>query len=263
MPAKLWTGTISFGLVAIPVSLVPATRESRVTFHLLHDADYARCVRQMRCVADDEVMQPEHLVHGVEVDAGRMIVVSEQELAGLAVERSTTIEIERFVDEDALPALFLERPYYLLSDGVVKPYRLLVAALRERRRIGLATFVIHTREHLVGIRALDDLLCLQVLRFTDELRSADEIRPTPSAVKPKDQAMFTQLVEEMSGPFASLPLIDAYQLQVKEYLRQRQLQQGTVTAPPGEQEGEAEYTDLMAVLEESMTRARARRGHAA
>ncbi len=113
-------------------------------------------------------------------------MVTEQELAGLAVERSTTIEIDRFVDEDALPAMFIERPYYLLPDGVVKPYRLLVNALKERRRMGIATFVMHTRERLVAIRAIDDLLCLLLLRFEEELRSPEELRPPQAVLTPEE-----------------------------------------------------------------------------
>jgi DNA end-binding protein Ku len=262
MPAKLWNGTISFGLVAIPVSMIAASRESRVAFHLLHDADNARLVRQMRCSADGEVMEPEDLIRGVEVEPGRFVVVTEQELEGLAVERSATIEIDRFVDEEAVPALFLARPYYLLPDGAVKPYRLLVNALKERRRMGIATFVMHTREHLVGIRAMDQLLCLEMLRFEEEIRSPDEIRPAEIELSPADIEAMTELIDQMTGPFLPPMLIDDYQLRVREYLHKRQLE-GTVSAPQVEKEGEEEYVDLMAALEESMARARARRGHAA
>ena len=260
MPAKLWTGTISFGLVAIPVSLVPASRASGVAFHLLHDADYARCVRQMRCTADGEIVGPEKLIHGVEVEPGHFVVVSEQELEGLAVERSTTIEIDKFVDEEAIAAMFVERPYYLLPDGVVKPYRLLVNALKERRRMGIATFVMHSRERLVAIRAFDELLCLLLLRFGEELRSPEELRPPEAVLTPEEISTAGQLVEELTRPFDPLMFVDEYQQRVRDYLRERQVEQGTISAPHVEREGEEEYTDLMAALEESMARARERRG---
>jgi len=262
MPAKLWNGTISFGLVAIPVSLIAASRESRVAFHLLHDADHARLIRQMRCSADGQVLGPEDLIHGAEVEPGRFVTVTEQELDGLAVERSTTIEIDTFVDEEAVPALYKARPYYLLPDGAVKPYRLLVDALRERRRMGIAVFVMHTREHLVGIRALDELLFLQILRFAEEIRSPEEIRPPKAEFEKKDIAVMMKLIEEMTENFSPMMLIDDYQLTVGEFVHGRQLE-GTVSVPRVEKEGEEEYVDLMAALEESMARARARRGHAA
>jgi len=263
MPAKLWNGTVSFGLVAIPVSLIAASRESRVSFHLLHDADNARLERRMRCSADGEVLQPADLIRGVEVEPDRYVIVTDEELEGLAIKRSTTIEIDKFVEEEAVPSIYCDRPYYLLPDGVIKPYRLLVDVLKERRRIGIARFVMHTREHLVGLRALDEILSLEVLRFQEEIRSYDEIQPPAIEISTTDISTMAKIVDQMSGPFSPPILIDDYQLRVRQFIAERQ-QEGTVTAPRVEKEGEEQYVDLMAALEESMARARERRkGHAA
>lgn len=262
MPATLWNGTISFGLVAIPVSMVPAVRESRVAFHLLHDEDNARLARQMRCTVDDASVTADHMVRGTEVD-GRYVVVTDEELEGIAPERSRTLEIEEFVSLDAIPALYLNRPYYLLPAGAEKPYRLLVETLAKRQRMGITRFVLHTREHLAGIRAFGDLLCLLLLHFQEMILPAADLAPEGVQPEKVDQQKIDRLIAELSGPFHPEQYTDPYRERVLAFLQERRQAKGTVSAPQVETEEGEEVVDLMQALEESMNKARERRRHAA
>jgi len=262
MPAILWSGTVSFGMVAIPVNMLPAARGSRVAFHLLHDHDYARLERQMRCSEDNEHVPAEHIVRGAKVGE-RYIVVTDEELEGLAVARSRTIEIEEFIDLDRVPPIYYDRPYYLAPAGVDKPYRLLVESLRRRRRMGIARFVLHTREHLAGLLVIDDRLCLLLLHFQDEIVEASELLSTSVTLARGEVAEVTEQIAALSGHFQPDEYHDEYQQRVKAFLEERRRKQGTVSAPPAEAEAPEETVDLLEALEESMARARERRRHAA
>lgn len=263
MPAVLWTGTVSFGLVAIPVRLLAATRIGRLAFHQLHDADYGRLRRQLRCPADGAVLNPDAVTRGAEVAPGHYVSISEEELAGLTPTRSRTIEIERFVDLEAIPRLFYDRPYYLAPQGAEKPYRLLAEALLAQQKIGLARLVLHTREHLVGLRALGERLCLYVLRFAEELHPVEEVRPElPEPARAEVQAM-TRTIHACAGSYQPKAYADPYLARVRAYLDERR-QAGETVAVRGEAAVEPQdFLELMDALDASMARARERSSHAA
>jgi len=263
MPAILWSGTVSFGMVAIPVNMLPAVRGSHVAFHLLHDHDYARLERQMRCSEDNEMIPAERIVRGAKVAPERYVVVTDEELEGLAVARSRTIEIEEFIDLDSVPSIYYNRPYYLKPAGADKPYRLLVESLCTRRRMGIARFVLHTREHLAGLLVMNDLLCLLLLHFQDEIVDSSELLPTPVTPARGEVIGVKEQIAALSGSFQPDRYKDEYQERVKAFLEERRWERGTVAAPQAEAEAPEETVDLLEALEESMARARERRRHAA
>jgi DNA end-binding protein Ku len=256
MPDVLWSGTISFGLVAIPVNMVPATHERRVAFHLLHDEDNARLQRTMFCPAHNKPIHPEHVVRGFEVAPDQYVVVQEEELEALAPERSRTIEIAEFVARDAIDPIYYNRTYYLVPDGADKAYQLLVAALAESQRAGIGRVVMHEREYLVAIRSAADALCLSTLHFPEEIVAPGDLGLKGAKVDENDLRLMEKTIQEMSGQFNPRKYKDKYRESVLKLLSRKKLR---TVAPAGEsKEAEAlpEPADLIAALEKGLAKAR-------
>jgi DNA end-binding protein Ku len=181
-----WSGTLSFGLVSIPVDLVPAQRTSHATLRQL-DTDGTPLARRYFCPGDGSEVEPDHIVRGYELDSGEVVVVTDEELEALAPEKSREIDLRLFVDRDSIDPLYFERSYFLApgaSSG--KAYRLLTAVMEESRRAGIATFVMRDKEYLVAIFAEAGLLHAETMRFHDEVRSTSDVGlPSPGRVDAK------------------------------------------------------------------------------
>jgi DNA end-binding protein Ku len=207
----LWSGSLSFGLITIPVTLAPAVRddEGRVAFHLLDDRDMKRLKREMVNPDSGRIAGDGEIARGVEVEPGRWITVEDAELRAAAPERSTTIEIMDFVPLAQIDPLYYDRPYLVIPNGALKPYRLLLEVLREKDLAGIARFVMHAREHYVALRVLEDQLCLVTLRYSDQLREADELAP---GVEPDARLVKEALrsIGKLKGPFDAGLLEDDY-----------------------------------------------------
>ena len=264
----LWSGTISFGLVAVPVQMLPAVRSHRSALRMLHDADHAPLQRKMLCPQENVFVHPEHIVRGFEIEPGKHVVVRESELEDLEPTRSKTIEIDSFVDLAEVDPVYFERPYYLMPTGAEKPYRLLVEALAATNRVGIAKFVLHDREHLVGIRSIGGALCLLMMHFADEIRPADEIAPAEGEAEAEDVKAVAAAIEKLAGPFEPDRYGDDYQKRVEKLVARKRKKQGTVKSPVAaeaasdEEEAAAagEAPDLLAVLEQSLAESRRKRG---
>ncbi len=257
----LWKGTVSFGLVAVPVQILPAVRSHRSAFRMLHAEDNSPVQRKMLCPEEKVFVHPEHQQRGYPLPDGGHVVVLDSELKDLEPTRSEDIEIESFVELGQVDPVFFDRPYYVLPAGPEKPYRLLVEALAESDKAGIAKFVMHTREHLVALRAVGEALCLQTMHFADEIRDADELAPEKSRLKREDIDAFVEAIRQREGDFEPGRLQDAYQKRIDKLIRKKKRSEGTVTAPTTE-EGEetgmpsAPARDLIAVLEESLAESR-------
>src|SRR5215208_4469834 len=188
-PRSLWSGSISFGLVNIPVRLHTAVREQRVAFHLLHDQDKARLRRKMVCPADGKEVHPEH-------------IVSDEELEACAPEKTRAIEITDFVDLGQIDPLYFDRPYYLLPQpGAAKSYRLLAAAMDRTKKVGVARFVLHDKEHLCALRTKGRLICLETMHFGDEVVDAAQFAPGAARSAERELKVARQLIDLMTQPF--------------------------------------------------------------
>lgn len=181
-----WSGTLSFGLVSIPVDLVPAQRTSHAALRQL-DADGTPLARRYYCPSDDEEVEPEHVVRGYQLDDGDIVVVTDEELEALAPEKSREIDLRLFVDRDSIDPLYFERSYFLAPGANSgKAYRLLTAVMERSRRAGIATFVMRDKEYLVAIFADGGLLHAETMRFHDEVRSTRDVgSPRPTRVEAK------------------------------------------------------------------------------
>src|ERR1700687_5748309 len=172
----IWSGTISFSLVAIPVQLVKAVEPGRVSFRLLHAADYSPLARRMFCPEQEKIVPPEEIIRGYEIGPDRYPAITDEKLASVSPERSGTIEIVEFIDMKGVHSIYFDHPYYLVpSKGGEKAYRLLVELMRRTDKAGLAKFVLAEREYLVAVKSTEGALALITLHYSEEILPAAEI----------------------------------------------------------------------------------------
>jgi DNA end-binding protein Ku len=267
--SPLWAGTLSFGLVTIPVELHPAIRSSAgVSFRMLAP-DGMPLQREYLCPEHERSVTRDEIVRGYELEDGSFVTITDEELDALAPDASRDIELERFVEPAELSPLWFERAYFLLPNtGVTKPYGLLAQVLEETGRVGIARFVLRGRQHLVAIFGEGGLLRAQTMRFVEQLRSADVIGLTDASVE-VDEAQVEQLrayIREHSA--ASL---DADQLVDDRAARilaraQEKLEAGEdvveIEADERSEAAGSEIIDLADVLARSLARPGARTGPA-
>ena len=257
MPSAIWTGTISFGLVTVPVRAVSATRSRDVRFNQLEQATGARIrYRRVSEQTGDEVPN-DQIVKGYEIAPGQYVTISDEEIKSLAPKASRTIDIEDFVDLDDIDPVFFEQPYYLAPDpSSIKPYRLLVEAMTELRKVAIGRFVMRSKEHLVAIRPVDGLLCLETMRYADEIVPAGEVvPPIEEGEEPSEREleMARQLVTSLASEFTPDKYHDAYREDLLGLIERKAAGEEVVARPAAEETGKV--LDLMAALEASLARA--------
>lgn len=256
MPSAIWSGRVSFGLVSVPVKLHSATRSQDVRFHQLEEGTGARIrYRKVSEVTGDEV-PPEQIARGYEVEPGRYVVMGDDELAGLAPKTSRAIEIESFVDLDRIDPVYFEQPYYLVPDETAtKPYRLLVRAMTDLGKVAIGRVVMRSKESLVAIRPLDGVLCMETMRYADEVLPGPTIS-AEDASEPTDREleMARQLVEALSEEFDPEHYHDEYREQLLALIERKAAGEEVTLAPVVEED--APVVDIMAALEASLARAR-------
>jgi len=262
VPSAIWTGSISFGLVTVPVRLVSATRSLDVRFNQL-DADTGARIRYRRVSdATGEEVPTEKIVKGYEIEPGQYVVMEPDELAALQPKKSRAIEIEDFVDLADIDPVYFEQPYYLIPDkDAAKPYRLLVDVMTELGKVAIGRFVLRSKEALVAIRPVDGVLCLETMRYSDEVLAADRDAPMPEpATEPskKELEMARQLVNALAGTFDPEKYHDEYREELLALIERKAAGEEIVAAAAPDEP--AKVLDLMAALEASLARTGARRG---
>lgn len=253
----IWSGTISFSLVAIPVRLVNAVEPGRVSFRMLHGKDYAPLQRRMYCPAHEKIVPPEEIIRGYELAADKYVTVTDEELESLAPERSRTIEILEFIDLKDVDPLYYDRPYYLVpAKGGEKAYRLLVEVLHQTHKAGLATFVLAEREHLVAITSEGDALSLITLHYSGDVLPAAEFAPKKDTVESGAKRLVQKEIKKIIADFKPEKYADLRRKKIVEYLRKKAEATAPVEGPAVEgREERAEGPgppDLVAALREAM-----------
>jgi DNA end-binding protein Ku len=180
-PRSIWNGTITFGLVAVPIKLYKATESKTVHFHELHRRDEARIQHRRFCSKEDEEVPNDQIARGYEVSEGEYVLLDKEEIAAADPSRGKVIAIEHFVPADEIDPVYYDKAYYVgAQDDGEAAYRVLHAALGKAERVGIGRFVFHNREQLVALRAMDDLLGLSTMRFDDEIVAGDDLDiPSP------------------------------------------------------------------------------------
>jgi DNA end-binding protein Ku len=203
MARSIWNGTVTFGMVNVPVKLYSATESKTVRFHEVHRREGARIEHRKICPKHEREVPSDQIVKGYEVSDDKFVVLERDEIKAAAGDRGKVIHIEEFVDGAAIDPVFYEKTYYVGSRDEADPYRLLFEALRKSGRAGVGRFTFHDREYLVALRALDDVLALDTLRFYDEVVSGDELETPKAGRKPsgKEQKMAGQLIEMLHRDF--------------------------------------------------------------
>jgi len=249
----IWSGTVSFSLVAIPVRVVRAVTPGRISFRLLHRTDYSPLARRMFCPQHQTLVPPEEIVRGYEIEPGRYIPITDEELESVTPERSRTIEIVDFIDLDEVDPLYFDRPYYLLPlKGGEKSYRLLAEVMHQTNKAGLAKFVLAEREHLVAVKSNEGALLLVTLHYHSELLAADASTPKEIRGSAAETSRIKGSIRKMLAEFDPGKYADARREKVRELLQRKAREQAPVTSPHLEAAEEAGPPDLVAALEEIM-----------
>ena len=257
MPRSLWSGTLSFGLVNVPVRLHSAVKDRDMHFTQLHEADGAPIETRRFCSEEDVEVRWEDIASGYDLD-GEQVIVTDDDLAAVAPRKTKTIEISAFVDLADVDPIYFDHPYFLVpagdSEGPRRAYRLLVDAMGGSDRAALGRFVLRTKEYLVLVRVRDGLLALTTLRFHDEVRPTKGIGTggKKPASKQLDQAV--KLIESLSSDWDPSRYRDEYRKRLQAVVK-RKKQGKTITVPTAE-EVPAPAADLMAALEKSLAEVR-------
>ncbi|SDM67755.1 non-homologous end joining protein Ku [Allokutzneria albata] len=258
MPRAIWSGTVTFGLVSIPVGLYSATSDHTVHFHQLERGTADRIRNRRVNERTGEEVDRSDIVKGYELDDGQYVVVEPEELAEIAPGRSRTLEISTFVSLDEIDPVYFDRTYWVApaSSDYDRVYRLLWQAMAETERAGIATFVMHGKEYLTAVRAGEHGLVLETMFFADEIRDPGELESLPgkATVRGKELDMATSLIESMSGPWNPEDFRDTYTAKVQKLVRDKKKGKAIVAeAEPPEPTG---VVDLMEALRRSVEKAR-------
>lgn len=261
-PRALWSGTISFGLVSVPVELYAANRRGRPGLRWLAPSGLPVQRRYASGEGDTEV-KPAQLIRGYEVAPGEHVIVTDAELEALLPEKSRDIDLTRFVPVDEVDPVLFERAYYLAPGGEsAKAYRLLADVMERTGRAGIATFVMRDKEYLVAILSEGGILRAETLRFADEVRSAEDVglpeakKPKAAEVKKLERLIAARSEKELDPE----ELVDPWTAKI-EALAERKQKKGedVVEVPEAAEEERAEVVDLMEVLKRSLGASATRR----
>ncbi len=196
----IWSGTISFSLVAIPVQLTKAVEPGRVSFRLLHKKDYSPLARKMFCPAEEVMVPPEEFIRGYELGPNKYILITDEELESLSPERSRTIEIVEFIDLNEVDPIYYDHPYYLVpAQGGEKAYRLLAEVMQRTNKAGLAKLVLNEREYLVALKSMDGALNLITLHYRAEILSDQDILPEDEKIDAEEKSRLKQEHRKNAG----------------------------------------------------------------
>jgi DNA end-binding protein Ku len=258
----IWSGSISFGLVNIPVRMYSATQDRDIRFHLLHDQDKARLQRKLVSSTSGKEVHSEHIIRGFEVSKDQYVVVQKDEIESCAPEKSKAIEITDFVDLAEIDPIYYERPYYLVPQpAAVKPYKLLTEAMTQSKKVAIAKYVMHEKQHLAALRAVENVICLETMRFADEVVDASQLDAVPDNLKLNEREIKAalQLIDSLASEFDPSKYSDEYRDCIMSIVERKARGEEVVVRPAPERQP-SRAGDLMSALEASLSAARKRAG---
>jgi DNA end-binding protein Ku len=247
------SGNISFGLVSIPVKLFSATRPRAVSFNLLHGKDLSRIQQKIYCPVDDAIIDRSELVRGFEVEKGRYVTFTDEELKAMEAHNEHSIEITEFLPVEKIDPVYFEEAYYLGSEAnAAKAYRLLADAMGESKRVALGRFTMRGKEHLVMIRPFGKGLMLHTIYYADEVRPAEDVdQATNEPAKEAELTLAKRLIEELTQKaFDPSKYHDQYRERVTEAAQRKVAGQEVTEAAAEPRRGQV--IDLMAALKASL-----------
>ncbi len=260
MVRALWSGSLSFGLVNVPVQLVSAARDLDFHFKQLHDKDKTPIEQRRFCKQEDVEVTWEEVARSFDLD-GKQVVVTDAELASVQPRKTRTIDIEAFVELAEVDPIYFDHPYFLMpagdSEGTLRAYRLLAEVMERTERIALGRFVMRTKEYLAAVRVRDGALTLTTMLFHDEVRPT---KPVPTGGKKPSKKQLDNavaLVEQLSTEWDPERYEDCYRERLRQVIEDKRKRRKIEVPEPAEQPAPA--PDLMAALERTLANVRAER----
>ena len=257
MARAIWSGAIGFGLVNIPIRLYSAIDHKDVHFHQFERGTGKRIHNKRVAEGSDKEVKFKNIDKGYEVNKGRFVMVTPEELESVEPGRSKTIEIEDFVDLHEVDPIYFDTTYYVApAKGAEKPYLLLLEALKRSERIAVARFVMRTKQYLAALRPGDELVLLETMLFPDEIREPSEVENVPRKQKleAKELKMATDLIESLTVAWDPKRYTDTYRSRVLELIKRKAM--GKEIVVDREEPTGGDVLDLMAALEASVKAAR-------
>src|SRR3954451_13763804 len=261
MPRSLWTGSLSFGLVNVPVQLVSAVRDMDLHFRQLHEKDKVPVETQRWCSEEDKEVPWEAVTRSYELDNGKQVIVTDEDLEAVEPRKTRTIDIEQFVDLADIDPIYFDHPYWVVpagdDEGATRAYRLLLGVMEKSDRAALGRFVMRAKEHLAIVRARDGALTLTTMRFADEVRPVKDVpsasgKSTKPAKKELDAAV--SLIEALGADWDPEKYEDRYRKRLQKVVNKKR--KGQKIEMPDEGKQPDAVPDLMAALEQSLKDAR-------
>jgi DNA end-binding protein Ku len=256
MPRTLWSGSLSFGLVNVPVRLTSAARDLDLHFRQLHEKDGAPIEQRRYCSKEDKEVEWEDVAHEYEPKRGKPVVLTDEELASVQPEKTRTIDVEAFVDLDEIEPIYFDHPWFLLpagdSVGTLRAYGLLVKVMESSGKAALGRFVMRTKEYLVLVRPRDGLLSLTTMLFHDEVRPTDGLAPGGRKPAKKKIDGAVAVIEGLSTDWDPERYTDCYRERLERIVKQKKKGE-TIKAPDDPKEPEP-APDLMEALEATLER---------
>jgi DNA end-binding protein Ku len=261
MPRAIWSGSISFGLLNVPVKLYSAVSKKSVSFRELRESDGSRVRHKRVAEADGEEVEYGDIVKGYEIAPDQYVVITPDELAELDPKKTRAIEVLDFVDLDDIDPIYFDHPYYLGPDkGAERAYSLLVKAMEEAHKVAIARFVLRNRESLAALRPMDGVLTMATMRFADEVVSPDELSDVlgEEVEKPKKKEldMAKALIDSLTSEFDADQYRDEYREELLSLIERKAKGESIVSAET-EAPKPTKAPDLMAALEESLAAVKA------
>lgn len=254
---SIWKGSVSFGLVSVPVKLYSATEDNDVKFHQVHAEDGGRIRYKRVCELDGKTIEYRDIAKAYESDDGRTIILTDDDFAQMPVSSSREIEVSSFVPADQIDPLLYDKSYYLEpATKSTKAYQLLCETLQKTDRIAVVSFALRQKSRLAALRVRDGVLVVQTLLWPDEVRAAEfPSLDEPVSIKPAELKMAGMLVESFADDFRPEEYVDEYRVEMQQLIDAKLEGEEAFPAPEAEEEGEdAEVVDLLAALQRSVDR---------
>ena len=259
VPRAIWTGSVTFGLVNVPVRMVSAVEERKLHFHYVHAPDSSRIGYDKICKAEGKPVPDDEIVKAFEYEKGEYVFMTDEDFEAAAAESTKTIEIRDFVAADEIDPIYFERTYYLApQEGAEKVYALLVQAMERSGLVAIAKYVMRDRQNLGALRVRDGVIALERMYFGDEIRPASELAPEGVKVDKRELEMAEQLIESFTDEFDPSRYADTYRDALCEIIRAKR--KGEEVHVPERAEEEEQAPDLLSALRASVEAAQGGRG---
>lgn len=248
----MWKGSLSFGLVNIPVQMYTASIEKQITFSLLHKKDLSTIRYARICKLEDKEVPWNEIVKGYEQENGNFVIMDDKDFAKVNLEKTKTIEIVTFVNADEIDTIYYAKPYFLEPDkNATSAYSLLREALRKSKKVGLARYILRNREHLAVVKVHENMLILNELRYEDELIKPENLKIPPiTKVVGKELDIAIKLIDHLTTRFEPAAFKDTYAQEVKQILKQKS--KGRLVHPKEKKTASPKIHDIISLLQASL-----------